>query len=406
MTARPSPLPSWSTDTNFTNGPQVGTPTKVDPGTGKRAEGWLPTERPAAQHWNHHFNLQGKWVEFLDGLKSAPHLSIRQLVDAVVDAHTSGLQDIFFHPTGANSGRPLLMACGQIVAGATNAIKSSLGGRWELVTLTAGLTNPRSVAADTDTASLPTWVIVGDNGVGAARIQESTDAGATWTARASTITGELLKVRWGNGLFVVLGGSATTGDEIETSPDGITWTNRANPVTPAGLNDLHFAAGKWVAVGSTGEVITSPDGITWTDRSAHSPLAGGAGSLYAVTYDAVAGLWVAAGSTGDVLTTPNPDTTDWTPRTGFLATDTLTSLAYNGDGVVMVVGGASSGAGSDIVGVSHDGGVTWDRRVYDWSNSSEAGLANSNAVAHVLGRWVIAGRLSSAGSVILSSGVK
>jgi hypothetical protein len=70
----------------------------------------------------------------------------------------------------------------------------------------------------------------------------------------------------------VVGG--TGGATIATSPDGITWTARANPLNE-NVRGIGWHQGVWIAAG-TGSgfaVATSEDGITWTGRS--SPLGNG-----------------------------------------------------------------------------------------------------------------------------------
>lgn len=76
MATKPSVVPTWATDTNFTNGPAavIGTPTKVAPSAGVRAEGWIPNTAPGAQHENYEKNLIGQWLDYLDdGQLTGPH---------------------------------------------------------------------------------------------------------------------------------------------------------------------------------------------------------------------------------------------------------------------------------------------------------------------------------------------
>lgn len=63
--ARPGTVATWATDTNYTGGPAVGTATKVDPTSPKRAQGWQPAEEPGAQHFNWQLNLVGQWLDWL-----------------------------------------------------------------------------------------------------------------------------------------------------------------------------------------------------------------------------------------------------------------------------------------------------------------------------------------------------
>ena len=65
------PLPSWANDAliNDPGEPWHNTDTKVQPGAGKRDDGGLPEESPAAQHINQLFNELGQWVQYLSDVQ-------------------------------------------------------------------------------------------------------------------------------------------------------------------------------------------------------------------------------------------------------------------------------------------------------------------------------------------------
>ncbi len=117
-------------------------------------------------------------------------------------------------------------------------------------------------------------VAVGSNVGGTAGIiQTSSDRGNSWTAR--TVPGTVSTIRYvtyGNGLFVAVGAKDGVDGYIATSPDGITWTERANPQN-LNLNTIAFNDGLFVAAGESSSgvpityITTSTDGITWVDRS-------------------------------------------------------------------------------------------------------------------------------------------
>lgn len=72
LPTKPStPVPTWATDTNYTNGDDVGLTTKVEPTTGEKAEGHYRGKRPPARkvNWLKHWICQWlKWAEdALDG---------------------------------------------------------------------------------------------------------------------------------------------------------------------------------------------------------------------------------------------------------------------------------------------------------------------------------------------------
>lgn len=66
MATKPSAPASWATDTNYTGGAENGTLTKVEPTSGRKAEGWEPGQELPAQGLNWHKNLVGQWTEYLD----------------------------------------------------------------------------------------------------------------------------------------------------------------------------------------------------------------------------------------------------------------------------------------------------------------------------------------------------
>lgn len=67
---KPASVPTWATDASYDDpGEDWDTePTKIDPGAGKRATGWLPTEVLPADMHNHEMNLLGQWAGWLDDL--------------------------------------------------------------------------------------------------------------------------------------------------------------------------------------------------------------------------------------------------------------------------------------------------------------------------------------------------
>ena len=132
--------------------------------------------------------------------------------------------------------------------------------------------------------------------------------GSTWTVRTSPQQSFAWRsVTYGNGLFVAVG---TAGNQVMTSPDGITWTSR-NASHSNTWRSVTYGNGLFVAVSSDGGVMTSPDGINWTARSAAVISA-----WQSVTYGN--GLFVAVASAtlaapfSTVMT--SPDGINWTDR--------------------------------------------------------------------------------------------
>jgi hypothetical protein len=68
MSANPrpkGPLPTWATDDTYTSGPATGDPTKVEPLTGEKAQGWQPGQRLPAEKFNAIENGQDAWIGYL-----------------------------------------------------------------------------------------------------------------------------------------------------------------------------------------------------------------------------------------------------------------------------------------------------------------------------------------------------
>lgn len=59
-------LPSLATDTNFSAGPDSGTPTKVEPSSGQKAQGFVPGSPFVAQWWNWLGYAIGVWLAYFD----------------------------------------------------------------------------------------------------------------------------------------------------------------------------------------------------------------------------------------------------------------------------------------------------------------------------------------------------
>jgi hypothetical protein len=75
VSSKPSVF-TWATDALYPAGSESfsGTDTKTEPSSGKKAEGWEPKERPAAQAMNWALNTLGLWTQYLsDGALAGNH---------------------------------------------------------------------------------------------------------------------------------------------------------------------------------------------------------------------------------------------------------------------------------------------------------------------------------------------
>ena len=159
-------------------------------------------------------------------------------------------------------------------------------------------------------------VAVGDGGT----VFTSLDNQKTWTSRAlpDAVAGRQLNdVMYAFGRFVAVGSAGT----VVYSADGVTWT--AGAINPSGtslantnLTALAFSGATLMAVGQGGVVLTSGDGITWTAQATNIKQ-----NLNAVAFSSswtttipsavtVAAFWVAAGDAGSVYS--SADGITWT----------------------------------------------------------------------------------------------
>jgi len=360
------------------------TPTypNVDPGDTKRAAGYVPSEKPPAQEYNYIANLVGEWIDYLR------ELNVSNWFERASDAASSA-------------------------------------DRWN------------AIAAAEDTGVC----VAGGFDVGGNLPRYNySDYGQRWLNAVSTLTAgaEILFVHRDTRLGLFIGGGGD--DDVETSPNGQTWTNRTiggpNPIVdmddngqpnpdheiigvgglreyvrstngttwtyggfPSGTNvtygcahnKLPGASGLWVAVGENGDIHTTPGGATptWTKRTDPT----GGADLYGVVYDAHSGWWVAV---GDGVVIRSQDGVTWVLATSTFATKVLRRVAASPDGILLAVGDPNTDYWIQIL-MSKDGGNVWTdktqefgRRYYD--------------VDHTLARgWMIAGTdWAGSGAVILA----
>jgi len=145
----------------------------------------------------------------------------------------------------------------------------------------------------------------------------------------------------GNGTYVAYGYTGTTA-ALYTSTDGGAWTQHPAPSIPAGMADMVYGSGRFVAVGAGGATAHSANGIDWT------PVPSGSGDNFtAVSFGD--GVFMALGANGSVYTSANG--TSWEQKAeGNLIS--YTQVAFGGGRYVAV---GDSGA------VTSTDGRTWTR---------------------------------------------
>jgi hypothetical protein len=182
--------------------------------------------------------------------------------------------------------------------------------------------------------------------------------GVTWVGQNVTTYSVWSGVTYGNGLFVAVG-SFGSPNQVMTSPDGVTWTDRTAPVNrwwravaygEPGGNPLFVAVAYNSSAGGGNRVMTSPDGITWTARTSAAD-----NGWFDIAYGN--GLFVAVSSDGTNRVMTSPDGTTWTGRSA-AAANQWKGVTYAAGKFVAV---ARDGTGNRVM-TSTDG-ITWTSQV-------------------------------------------
>ncbi len=157
--------------------------------------------------------------------------------------------------------------------------------------------------------------------------------GIIWTERANPQAVSLNSVCWSGTQFVAVGNADVTDAYILTSPDGIIWTERANPQAVS-LNSVCWSGTQFVAVGATDAtdayIITSPDGIIWTERANPETV-----WLKSVCWGGTQFVAVGRNDLLDAAIITSPDGIIWTERANPKATY-LQSICWGGTQFVAV----------------------------------------------------------------------
>ncbi len=354
---RPTIQPEWATDTNFTNGSMPGTPTKVDPGAGVRAEGVLPDRVFPAAHMNHQLASMADWIAYY---KNQDWLSFN-----FFDVGYSG--DLGYLGSNLNGGALMNLAersietfppADQRMAGVTlngEFVHSQDGFKW--TALSAGTLDPTQLPKAIHWCEfVGVWIILG---VQASAIEIAT-AGPITAALSShndpgTDFDRNAVADNGTDLIVIV-----RGDEgLLTSGDASTWTERTNPATDKDMRGVVYGDGLWVAVGALGTIISSVNGTVWTDRTAGAAAVIGGVDLVDIAYDPVHALFVAVSSSDDVGPFTSADGITWVDNA-------FTVPAGSGTNKIISDGaGALYISGNTYVARSIDGGTTWEGQLIE-----------------------------------------
>lgn len=163
-------------------------------------------------------------------------------------------------------------------------------------------------------------VATSDNGIDWATIWPTSELGVLGNISLNDVT-------YGNGMYVIVGGTAGTTSLILTSSDGAAWTRRATTHT-VGLTSIDYSPtlGMFLAAGQNGTTVYSTDGITWT-----SGVSAGAANITKVVWGGTQfALINTTNTSGQIYRSTNGTSfTAQSTTIGFTATDIAYSSTLN-----------------------------------------------------------------------------
>lgn len=199
------------------------------------------------------------------------------------------------------------------------------------------------------------WLATGTAATPAATIQTSVD-GISWsniTSGGFSVSGN--GIAWNGELWVAVGEDGTNTNNIQYSTDGLNFIAASGATFSVAGNGVAWNGRIWVAVGddTTQEntIKYSLDGINWSNSSG----SGFAGEGYAVAWNGR--LWVAVGT--DTIANNavkySLDGVTWSNSLGSGFSGTQYTVAWNGS--YWLIGGTTS-ATSNSISISRDG-ISW-----------------------------------------------
>jgi hypothetical protein len=247
--ARPTVEPAFST-----SGANV-----VEPSSGKKATGWLDSEIPPSEFFNWIHKITFDWIHYFAGIIPDGPLPLKSDTDA---AATQTLATFNNAEHGVNPASSETVKLRDTLHADRVRSAFSKGD----TSLTVGFASGKLFRQFASNGA-GRIVGVGDSGL----IGYSDDAGATWTVATpdASFTATFNHIIFANNLFVAVGGDGggTSSATLQTSSDGITWTQRLSAASNAfwnvAYNGTLFCIQLWD--GSAYGVYWSTNGTTgWT----------------------------------------------------------------------------------------------------------------------------------------------
>lgn len=377
-------IPSWANNDNM-NDPGKDwhdTPSKVEPGAGKRDAGYTGEEAPTAQHLNHQMNEVGKWIQYLSSVQVMNWFDIGELPGACTAealTYDEGITSWIF------AGRANTFVNSRDSATFSAAFSSPVGQTW-----TAAISKrPDHEPAHTGARSL--FCSAAD-----ATTNEIVEFSGSFTSEPLPGTGlkSAVCMAWDviNELWLIAGSEDTGG-----TPAACFWYD-STPISgpaqyvPTAINSdgvVDICHGRDtneaclnVAVGSgtSFDVFTSTDGEVWSAATPTGIVSGEAAR--AIMWDDKRLVFV-------LLTTKRCYTSTngvaWSDVSGSVGGEfKARCLTYDGGGLYLAANNTAEPLG---IRYSNDGGFTWRVVVVPPSENGSLDPIHSIAYSRVAGRF-------------------
>lgn len=279
----------------------------------------------------------------------------------------SAWNDAVFLPS-----RNRIVAITTAVGNNNNGIATSDDGGKTWIGRHNGVTGQYKIAYS---PSLDIVVIVG-NGI----TEWSADGGVTWTAGTLAEANNMRGVDWSPslGLFCAVSNSGT--HTVQTSTDGKNWSVQTS-LTNQGMEDIAwdktaalFAVVSGSAVGS-GHIQSSPDGVNWTDHNTSAAL--GATQYNFIAADGNGHFLITGPNSGTVAICATNDVTSWTKTNNVNGTSNRNLNPFWASGVSLWVV-----PGNNKISTAAAAGTSWTAQTVlsqNWVTGLEVNLAFSRS---------------------------
>lgn len=340
---KPALLPTYATDATLSSGPQTGLSTRLDPGTALRQQGYYQDRRLPARALGWLLGTVGDWL----GYFSKAQVKNWRLEAWDFFTSSTSFANLAWIPESENGA-------GSWWAFSFDSVPVLHEGRLPNISTTGAL-SPWANAPPAFT----TWNELVGNAAGTVLVAQgfvagpgnvtkaSTDLGGTWSA--AVVNGRICYCKSSN-LFLSLTGASA----IQSSPDGMTWTNQGS-IGGFGAGSRIVSAPETpniAAIDNAGRVAFSTDGgLSW-GASVASPSAGTFDAAYTTQYG-----WCFISSSGSTAVTT--DGSAFTAASPFAA-GKAGSIASDGVSRYCVAHNDPSASPGPGVYFSDDGASTWE----------------------------------------------